>query len=404
MGSKQAKATVVLALSGLGVLTAYPFQASFSGGLLTAGFTAATVGGLADWFAVEALFRKPLGIPYRTAVISRNRQRIFQLLAETVQKELLLPEKIHQHLAEYDVVKALLRIADGRGSHRLLRGLLYRLVRDMLRPESGAVLAQKGEEMVRELAEHWAIAPRIMTWLQEMSKREEDERIISWLFGKAARWGQSPLLTAVLNRWAAQVLEKYGQGGALRELAVSFAELDPKLLGQWAQTELLRLLTALQNPQHPWRISWRKERLSWLQEKQGDALFLAKLEGWKERLLANARLGGRLQAMLVDRRQAVWLTRRLYGWLRQYQEQLQSDAGKRQQLNEKGKAGLLAWLERNHEEIGRTVLQNLEKFSDQDLVKLIESRAGDDLQMIRINGAVVGGLAGMALYLITCLF
>ncbi len=404
MGNKQTKAGFVLALSGLGVLAAYPFQASFSGGLLTAGFTAATVGGLADWFAVEALFRKPLGIPYRTAVISRNRQRIFQLLAETVQKELLLPEKIRQHLAEYDAIGALLRLADGSGSHRLLRGLLYRMLRDMLQPESGAVLAEKGETMLRELAGQWLIAPRILSWLQELAKREEDERILSWLFGKAARWGQSPLLAGVLNRWAAQVLEKYGQGGALREMAVSFAELDPKLLGQWAQTELIRLLTALEDPKHPWRISWRKERLLWLQEKQDDPLFLVKVEGWKERLLANAQLGGRLQAMLVDRRQAVWLTRRLYGWLRQYQEQLQSDASTRQQWNEKGKTWFLAWLERNHEEIGRTVLENLERFSDQELVKLIESRAGDDLQMIRINGAVVGGLAGVALYLITCLF
>ena len=73
-------------------------------------------------------------------------------------------------------------------------------------------------------------------------------------------------------------------------------------------------------------------------------------------------------------------------------------------MNAQGRELFLSWLERNHAEIGGTVLENLQRFSDADLVDLIESRAGEDLQMIRINGAVVGGLAGMALYLINQLF
>ncbi|MBQ9487184.1 MAG: DUF445 family protein, partial [Selenomonadaceae bacterium] len=61
-------------------------------GLLNHGFIAATIGGLADWFAVTALFRKPLGISYRTEILKRNRGRITDAIIEFVSSDLLNTE------------------------------------------------------------------------------------------------------------------------------------------------------------------------------------------------------------------------------------------------------------------------------------------------------------------------
>ena len=70
-------ATMALGISIAGAVVTQPFSAgSFLGGLVHNGFLAATIGGLADWFAVTALFRKPLGISFRTNILVRNRQRI----------------------------------------------------------------------------------------------------------------------------------------------------------------------------------------------------------------------------------------------------------------------------------------------------------------------------------------
>ncbi len=66
------KATITLGLVALGFVASHPFAHTFAGGLLASGFSAAMVGGLADWFAVSALFRRPLGIPFRTEIIPRN--------------------------------------------------------------------------------------------------------------------------------------------------------------------------------------------------------------------------------------------------------------------------------------------------------------------------------------------
>ncbi len=402
MAGKGRKAGLVLALSGIGVLASYPFHAGFAGGLLTAGFTAATVGGLADWFAVEALFRKPLGVPYRTEVIARNRQRIFVLLAETVQHDLLQADNIRLHLKNYDLLAVLLRLTRTKSSRRQLRRALYRLLADLLRPEGG--VARQGGVLLRDLAKSWRVAPLVVSWMKKLTASGHDERIISWLLGKAADWCASPVLAKALSGWAESALKTYGKGGTMREIALSFADLNPDVLGAWAQQELQRLLTMLQDPEHPWRSAWRKKRSDWLDEKGNELVFLAKLEGWKEKLLDSAGLEARADAFLGNERQTVWLMRRIYAWLEEQQSALQNDAGRREVLNAQGREIFLSWLERNHAEIGATVLENLQRFSDADLVKLIESRAGEDLQMIRINGAVVGGLAGIALYLINRLF
>ena len=56
-------------------------------------------------------------------------------------------------------------------------------------------------------------------------------------------------------------------------------------------------------------------------------------------------------------------------------------------------------LQRHHHQIGDTIQENLEKLPDDELVEQIESRVGADLQFIRLNGAVVGGLIGVLLAL-----
>ena len=78
---KKYKATIALAISVAGAAgTAGLAKAGFWGGMLHNGFLAATIGGMADWFAVTALFRKPLGISYRTEIIIRNRLSVYEAI------------------------------------------------------------------------------------------------------------------------------------------------------------------------------------------------------------------------------------------------------------------------------------------------------------------------------------
>ena len=102
--SKKYKATAALAVSVAGAIgTSSLAQAGLLGGMVHNGFLASTVGGLADWFAVTALFRKPLGISYRTEIIVRNRQRIMQAVVDFAANDLLASANIMKFVNQQDV-------------------------------------------------------------------------------------------------------------------------------------------------------------------------------------------------------------------------------------------------------------------------------------------------------------
>src|SRR4051794_35874729 len=93
-------ATISLAVMGTGFLATIPIQHSFWGMILQAGFEAGLVGGLADWFAVTALFRHPLGIPIpHTALLPKNRKRIIAGIISMLENDWLTKESIRKKIA-----------------------------------------------------------------------------------------------------------------------------------------------------------------------------------------------------------------------------------------------------------------------------------------------------------------
>ena len=126
------KAAITLALVFIGFAASLPFSRYFAGALLASGFAAALVGGLADWFAISALFRRPLGIPFRTAVIPRNRERISQAIIDMVEKELLTRENIKATLYSYDVAALILNYLVNYGGKQHIIDLLTRISGDVL--------------------------------------------------------------------------------------------------------------------------------------------------------------------------------------------------------------------------------------------------------------------------------
>ena len=97
----QNKTLATATLAGCATLAAGTLPLANNGfifGLLNHGFIAATIGGLADWFAVTALFHKPLGISYRTEILKRNRKRISDAVIEFVGEDLLNTKNIMETL------------------------------------------------------------------------------------------------------------------------------------------------------------------------------------------------------------------------------------------------------------------------------------------------------------------
>jgi uncharacterized membrane-anchored protein YjiN (DUF445 family) len=389
-------------------LRAGPFAGAAWLGIVTAGFEAALIGGLADWFAVTALFRHPLGLPIpHTAIIPHRRARITESIATMVQDEWLSPAVIGARLARVapsalvvdwlrdsehverlggpvrDLLRALARMLDADEVVGFVERALRRQLRDVPLDETGRWLA-------RAVADDGAVRAFEIaaSSLANLAERPDTAEQLHWWLGRSAealRVKGRSVVSFVLSR---KVVQR-----ALVEAACDSAASE--------------LRTAARDREHPLRRfvlgSVRKfaERLA-----SGDPDALAQAERVRDALVesleagplarsALARLRAQLEQDLDDPGSA--LSRLVDRQLRGGVLELLDDPERRAMFDRWVRATAEDLLRRNQHEIGKTVRENLDALETDVLVAQIEDRVGADLQFIRLNGAVVGGLVGLLL-------
>ena len=122
--NKKTMAGTALGISLLGAASTAPISTgSFLGGLVHHGFLAASIGGLADWFAVTALFRKPLGISYRTEILTRNRQRIMQAVVDFAGNDLLNEDNIMQYVEQKNLSEMLVTYLESNERKNIMNNI-----------------------------------------------------------------------------------------------------------------------------------------------------------------------------------------------------------------------------------------------------------------------------------------
>jgi uncharacterized membrane-anchored protein YjiN (DUF445 family) len=397
------KANWALGLSALGLVVAYPFQGAFLGGLLTSGCSAALVGGLADWFAVNALFRRPLGIRpgriFRTEIIPRNRERIFIALTDMVQNELLSQEALKGKLSAYDFSAPILRVwkAEGRQSFeepliQLLEQLKpsFRQAVEGLEPEWGRLL--KEEHFQRE-----QVAPFVGQVLYKIVESIEGKKAIEILIKNLSVWAQSPEVHQGLVRWLENSITRYVNDNSSRRFLTMFLP-QPSALATRLQEQIVDYL---QNGMAQGEVeAFLKKKVDELANTDS----FSKSKGLGKFIqYAVDSLGLALTQTLGVSESPKKMSRYLLNRVEVWVGKLTESREERTRLNTQVQSFLLPLIENQHTRIGKIVQEGLERYSDERLVELIESKAGEDLQMIRINGSVVGGLVGMLIYIVNWL-
>ncbi|HWR40774.1 MAG TPA: DUF445 domain-containing protein [Patescibacteria group bacterium] len=411
--SNRFSATVILALVTVGYFCAYPFNGSFGGGLLASGFGAAMVGGIADWFAVTALFRRPLGIGWRTAIIPRNREKVFFAMRQMVEKELLTPDNIAWTLSRYDMPDLLLRYLDEHGGREDLQQIAGRICRDLLDKVPPEDVGRMLEKLICGRAGQVDVAPAIAQGIEWSLRQGYDQRLLGFFLDELVRLAGSREMEELLRDFIVAAKREYEQDMTRRRLMSDLLEgagISTEQLTRMAQQGLQKFLTELRQEDHPLRLRLR-EWLAGLAEKlKTHEEFRRTVEEWKLTLLkerldlrqpateAIAHLRRSMQPgsgeglSWIDR----WMTKQLDEWIDLFRQ----DQEQRQVADRFIKQVLRDWIESCHGQIGGMVEEKLSQFSDTMLVDFIETRVGNDLQMIRINGSVVGGAVGILLYLL----
>lgn len=395
------KANWALGVTAVGLAAAYPFQTQFWGGLLTSGCSAGLVGGLADWFAVTALFRKPLGIHpgriFRTEIIPRNRERIFYELAHMVQDELLSQEALNQKIARFDFANGVINILEGQGTAQL-RPALETLLKPLLESVSvpvGELFKAKNDASI-EQSNNDLFSSILRQAYRLLKEKGSIQNILEILSSELSQWVQSPEMHGMIRRWLEDAIADYVQENPSRKIVQMFLP-DSSELAKKIQIKAVNYLSGGQAV---------TDAFIWLDGFVQDSRFDEFIRRVLPALLKEGEktLLPQIQAGMNRPESVQKIAEFLVEQLDKYREELVMNPERRETFNHKAKSFISEFAASQHQKIGRFVLEGLEKYSDEMLVELIEAKAGADLQMIRINGSAVGALAGMLFYLVNYLF
>lgn len=373
-------------------------------GYVAAAAEAAMIGALADWFAVVALFRHPMGLPIpHTRILPANKDRLGLRLAEFLDQHFLTRERVDEALSRWDMTGDLVRW----------------LAEPLHRERVAAWLADALPDVLAALQR----AP-VPAWVARASRRLVHELDVAALGGQALqaltehrhhqRWFDS--LAAELAGWAAResVQERLADAIA-RELAkLRYVGLD-QVAARLATRKLVAALTrmleeAAADPQHEWRLRFD----AWLgqaaQRLQSDADWQAQAADWRDTWLAQPRWDETVQAWWIDLAERLRadlrapdsrLQAHLGGLVDTLAGQLASDEALRDGLNRQMRQALLSALDRSRPAIVDFVAERVRAWDADEMSAVLELNIGRDLQFIRINGTVVGALVGLLLHAAT---
>jgi len=377
--------------------------------LIVAGFDAALVGGLADWFAVTALFRHPLGLPIpHTAIIPKRRDKIIDGIATMVQEEWLSADVIGARLARLSPSQLVVEwLQDEQHVERIgapLRDVVRGLARMLVEPEITEFVERAAQSQLRELP----IDASTGRWLVRAADSESLAATFQSAAQSLANLAGQPASAVTLQRWLERAATELRRDGKRLVPMLLRRKLIQRTLIEAACDYAARELSgAAAVPDHPFR-TWVFGRIRGFGERlaAGDPQILAQVEQLRGALADSIEVRPMVQELLQQLRAQLdrdlgdstsYLSRLIDRTLREGVLQILDDAERRVRFDRWVQTTVQDLLNRHRHQIGLTVRENLEALDTATLVAQIEARVGNDLQFIRLNGALVGGLIGITL-------
>lgn len=371
-------------------------------GFVRAFAEAGLVGGIADWFAVTALFRHPLGLPIpHTAIIPRNKDRIGDTLALFLKDNFLTPSVVARRMKSLDVAGAIGRfLSQPKGGEGRLRQGGSRLLADILEALDQEHLGGMVKAAVAERMRRIEIAPLLGQTLEAAITEERHVPLVDGIVTWAGRTidANEDMIRAMVHKRAGWILRLAG--------------LDEKLSD--AIVDGLRKLTIdmAVDPHHPLRAKAEEGLARVAAGLRSDPELQAKVEAWKNDAVENPAvadwLGGiweRSRAGLLKgaRDPDAALAGKFGDALRQLGETLQHEPRLKAAINQFARRATVGMVASYGDGIVTLVSDTVRAWDARTVSDRLEGAVGRDLQYIRINGTLVGGLVGLVIHAIEVL-
>jgi uncharacterized membrane-anchored protein YjiN (DUF445 family) len=367
-------------------------------GFVKAFAEAAMVGGLADWFAVTALFRHPLGLPIpHTAIIPRNKDRIGDTLATFLRDNFLTPAVVARRMRGLDVAGAAGRFlaSEDRGGSGRLRDGASRLLADIL-----------------ESLDDDRLGGMAKTAVAERLRRMEVSPLLGQTLTAAIREGRHvPLLDGIINR-ASLIIASNEE--IIREMVheragriLRWTGLDENVSNA-VITGLNKLVFDMaDNPDHPLRLKINEMLEDLASDLQHNEAMQARVQALKDELVDNPAMQAWIDGLWQQGRAALLRAARdpdkamagkLGDTLRQLGQTLQTDDRIRTTINRFARRAAVGATASYGDGIVKLVSETIRSWDVGKVTERVETAVGRDLQYIRINGTLVGGLVGLAIH------
>lgn len=402
-GSKKI-ASYSLIIMGLGYLITIWYEGPIWGELLHGGFEAGLVGGLADWFAVTALFRHPLGLPIpRTALIPNNRKRITNALVSMLKNDWLSKESIQEKINHIAFTEKLIAFIKVQMQTISFRKSLIRLIKKMIHWIDVERLTPVIKKQIISTLSNVEMKKLIQLISSQLLNEKFDEKVLDHLLKKADSWLRQEQTVHRLGTVSMNLLNNIQADGMLQFALKSIQSLLSKeRIGKIVQNLLLNIIQSLQIDGEPNRqalVSYIRKEIHGMGE---NAQLIEGVEKWKHQLLSKWEPDQTITESLQQLQQKTldfvddsdFMDHYLMPLLDRFLEMIQEDQNNidlwmRKQIAE--------FVENNHSKIGNLVQENLDKLDTETLVDMMENNVGKDLQWIRVNGAVCGFIIGIFL-------
>lgn len=364
-------------------------------GYVRAAAEAGMVGALADWFAVTALFKHPLGIPIpHTAIIKRKKDQLGEGLGTFVRENFLSADNVETKLRSADVASRTGKwLAEPANADRVAAeaSTVLRALVEMLRDEDVQQVLDR--MIVKRIAEpQWG--PPIGRVLSSLLEEGRQEALLQLLADRAFQW--------TLN--ADEVIERVIE----RDSPTWSPRWVDHLVGDRIHRELMDFTDKVRrNPDHELRRSATKFLFEFADDLQNDAVTIQKAENVKEQIMGRDEVARAAETAWSTAKRLILesvddpssaLRVRIADTVVRIGESLRDDADLRVKVDNWIVRGAQHLVSEYGAEITTIITDTIERWDADEASRRIELHVGRDLQFIRINGTVVGSLAGLVIY------
>lgn len=398
----KAWATGLLVLAAVIFVIAKLFESRYPWlGIVVATAEASMVGALADWFAVTALFKHPMGIPIpHTAIIPARKDRVGITLGMFVQRNFLNREVIAQRLTTLRPAERLSQWLMEPESVRSVAGQLARAVSagaNVLRDEDVDKLI--GNALLNRIRET-PVAPLIGKFLALLTADNRHQALLDQVIRLTAK-GISENQDLIRERVDKET--PWWVPGAVDE------RITKRIVSALEAT----LQDVNENPEHPLRLRFDTAIDEFIVKLQASPEVILKAEKIKEEVLSAEAVQQLSSAIWRDTKEKLSRyaespdevnTEAIERGLRGLGQAIQSDPALMAKIDQWIVDAAISVIERYQNEVGELIASTVKRWDPVATSRRIELAIGRDLQFIRINGTLVGGLAGMLLYLLGGLF